>query len=208
MKITDISPQQKGDLYNIFFDGEFAFSADGGFIAENFLHKGDEFSARAFEELKYLAEVRKAYRHGLYLLGNRDFSSKDLTERLRRKGTDPEIAAAAVAKIKEAGYINDERYAEKLVEHYKTKNGSRRIMYELQKSGIDRETAREAVENGYSEEDGVEAILKDLRRRFRKNPELDRKESSKIFSRYISRGYEFETVKNAYNLFTEELNED
>ena len=212
MKITDIAPQQKGELYNIFFDGQFAFSADGGFIAENFLHKGDEFSPSAFEELKSLAEVQKAYRHGLYLLGYRDFSSKELIKRLCRKGVDEIVAEAAVEKIKAAGYINDERYAEKLVEHHKQKSGSRKILYELQKSGIDRETAEEALENGYSEEDGIEAILRDMRRRF-KPPESDdpaekRKQINKIFNRYIARGYAFETVKRAYNLFTEELFED
>ncbi len=44
-KITEISPQQKGNLLNVFVNGEFSFSADSGFIVEE-----DVFVGKALDD--------------------------------------------------------------------------------------------------------------------------------------------------------------
>jgi regulatory protein len=44
-------------------------------------------------------------------LARRDRSAADLTAYLERRGTPPEEASRAVARLQEAGYVNDARYA-------------------------------------------------------------------------------------------------
>ena len=88
-KITEISPQQKGSLLNVFVNGEYAFSADSGFIVDEDIFVGRLLDDGAFTALKTAAGVRKAMRHALFLLEHRDFSKKELASRLEEKGYDP-----------------------------------------------------------------------------------------------------------------------
>jgi len=44
-------------------------------------------------------------------LARRDRSAADLTAYLERRGTAPEEASRAVARLQEVGYVNDARYA-------------------------------------------------------------------------------------------------
>lgn len=126
-KITEISPQQKGSLLNVFVNGEYAFSADSGFIVDEDIFVGKLLDDGAFTALKTAAGVRKAMRHALFLLEHRDFSKKELASRLEEKGYEEDFAAAAAEKIAAMGYIDDRRYAERLVERKKNKVGEQQI---------------------------------------------------------------------------------
>jgi regulatory protein len=100
-KITEISPQQKGNLLNVFVNGEFSFSADSGFIVEEDVFVGKALDDQGLSDLKRSAEIRKAVRHALYLLEHRDFSKKELSKRLEEKGYDEECSVLASEKIAE-----------------------------------------------------------------------------------------------------------
>jgi regulatory protein len=202
-EITAVSLQQKGKLLSVFVNGEFSFSADAAFIADNDVFVGRKLENKELESLKKAAEVRKAVRHSLYLLEHRDFSKKELAKRLETKGYDAADAASAAEYIENRGYIDDKRYAERLIERKKGRAGKKQLFYELKRAGISDDDAQNAFLETYSEDDGINAVLREMKRILKGAFPEDRAAQKKLFNRFISRGFDYETVRAAYEKYCE-----
>ena len=152
-RLTEISETKRG-RYALFFDGEFAFSLDEGTFADAGLHKDDELEPWQIEDLRKKSDTRRALDKAMDLLALRDHAAGELYDKLCRK-FDPHSAAAAVAKAGELGLLNDEDFARRRAAELLRKRKSRReILMDLNKKGIDRETAAAVVEAlGDEEED-------------------------------------------------------
>lgn len=152
-QLTQISETKKG-RYALFFDGEFAFSLDAGTFADADLHQDDELEPWQIEELRKKSDTRRALDKAMDLLALRDHAAGELYDKLCRR-FDPHSAAAAVARAGELGLLNDESFARRRAAELLRKRKSRReILMDLNKKGIDRETAAAVVEAlGDEEED-------------------------------------------------------
>ena len=72
--------------------------------------------------------------------GSRMVRKKELADRLRRKGAEPEDAAAAAERMEELGAVDDAAYAGVIVRHYAAMGcGRGRVEQELYRRGIPRE---------------------------------------------------------------------
>lgn len=151
--LTQISETKKG-RYALFFDGEFAFSLDAGTFADADLHQDDELEPWQIEELRKKSDTRRALDKAMDFLALRDHAAGELYDKLCRK-FDPHSAAAAVARAGELGLLNDEDFARRRAAELLRKRKSRReILLDLNKKGIDRDTAAAVVEAlGDEEED-------------------------------------------------------
>ena len=151
--LTQISETKKG-RYALFFDGEFAFSLDAGTFADADLHQDDELEPWQIEELRKKSDTRRALDKAMDFLALRDHAAGELYDKLCRK-FDPHSAAAAVARVGELGLLNDEDFARRRAAELLRKRKSRReILLDLNKNGIDRDTAAAVVEAlGDEEED-------------------------------------------------------
>jgi SOS response regulatory protein OraA/RecX len=70
-------------------------------------------------------------------LARRDRSAAGLAAYLERKGTDPDDARAAVERLREAGYVNDERYATARAEALADRGyGDEAVRFELEREGL------------------------------------------------------------------------
>ena len=144
-QLTQISETKKG-RYALFFDGEFAFSLDAGTFADADLHQDDELEPWQIEELRKKSDTRRALDKAMDLLALRDHAAGELYDKLCRK-FDPHSAAAAVARAGELGLLNDESFARRRAAELLRKRKSRReILMDLNKKGIDRDTAAAVVE--------------------------------------------------------------
>ena len=152
-RLTEISETKRG-RYALFFDGEFAFSLDEGTFADAGLHKDDELEPWQIEDLRKKSDTRRALDKAMDLLALRDHAAGELYDKLCRK-FDPHSAAAAVARAGELGLLNDEDFARRRAAELLRKRKSRReILMDLNKKGIDRDTAAAVVEAlGDEEED-------------------------------------------------------
>lgn len=92
---------------------------------------------------------RCAFIAGLRILSYRDHSAKETVTKLVQKGHKREYSESAVEKLKEYGYINDERYAKYLAESLLERKGMnvRAIKMELLQKGISKETADNVTES-------------------------------------------------------------
>jgi len=133
-----------------------------------------------------------AYRH----LGRRDRSEAELRRHLLAKGLEEDVVEETLAELREQGYLDDTRFAQRLAEDRRTLDGwgSERIARALADAGVDRDVAAAAVAAGAADE--LEAAVALLRRRFRAPPADDR-ERDRALGLLVRRGYDLELAYDA-----------
>ena len=100
-----------------------------------------------------LADLHRRYhRYGAYIqairyLGPRDRSALEVQRHLTAKGWDAEAICQAVARVKQEGYVDDQKFSRKWID-YRSRTAPRSrmaIIQELKQKGIARETIQSAV---------------------------------------------------------------
>lgn len=134
------------------------------------------------------------------LLAGRDYSEKQLLEKLLAKGIDAESAQKTVSELKDAGYINDARYAEKIIESRLSRKpyGKLYLLSLLKKAGIARSTAEETVERMVTPEEELKQalrLLEGLGERRKGDP-------AKLYALLVRRGF---THHAAFQALREEI---
>ena len=168
---------------------------DATLLAEKGLSQGDNISSEGFCELVSESYYRRAKSRALWYLSRGDLAEKELYKKLVK--IFPQTASArAVAKIKELGYIDDEKYALRLAENLlKVKRvGAREALAVMTLKGIDRDIAKYALED--TECDTV-AVIKELVLKKYKNRLGDKKELQKVVAALARRGYGFSDIRSA-----------
>lgn len=148
MKIS--ANKGKQNKIHISCDGEYMFTVDAEFwYSSPYYGKeiiDDEEELTAFYEA---VGSRCAFLAGLRLLSYRDHSEKELLQKLKQKGHKKLYAENAVEKLKDYGYINDERVAEYYAKSLSERKGMSKngIRNELKRKGISSELADNVAES-------------------------------------------------------------
>lgn len=198
MRITQIKTLKSGRL-GLFSDECFLVSLDEATLADSGLAAGDELSDSELEDLKSRAEEAKAREKALRLLTMRDHSAAELRRKLGRTLSEGAVESA-VGRMEELGLIDDgrfaARYAAELVN--RRKFGRRRVIYELLRRGIDRETAERVVDAVAA--DPVEDARELLRQKFPRGlpDEAARRRAVGALQR---RGYEWDEIRRALEIY-------
>jgi len=122
-----------------------------------------------------------AYSVALRLLATRELSRRQVDDRLRRRGFSDEQIAAAIARLRDDGSLDDARVAlayartAARVKH----QGRERVLKEIEGLGIGRQQARQAVDEVFGELDEAALIELALARRLR-----GRITSAAVFARH------------------------
>lgn len=148
MKIT-VSKGKKNKIH-ISCDDVYMFTVDA-----EYWYSSPYFNKESIDNDEELAAFYKAvgsrcaFIAGLRILSYRDHSAKETVTKLVQKGHKREYSESAVEKLKEYGYINDERYAKYLAESLLERKGMnvRAIKMELLQKGISKETADNVTES-------------------------------------------------------------
>ena len=114
-----------------------------------------ECDRACYDAVCYGAEVFRAVRRGLSILGYGSCSERALCRKLMAKGTAREIAEEAVRQLSRMGYLNGGADALREAERCVAKHwGKRRIAATLFSKGYDQEYVRDALDA--LEDEGVE----------------------------------------------------
>jgi len=114
-------------------------------------------------------EREKLLNVALRALGGRAHSSGELREKLRRRAQSPEDVDAVLAKLKESGYLNDQKFAEA----YATARlqdqglGKMRVLRDLRQRRVAPKLAEQVAEQTYQQTNEPDLIEAFLRRKYR-----------------------------------------
>ena len=141
-----------------------------------------------------------AYIDGLKMLGRRELSEKQVRERLARKAYEPDEIDEAVTRLREERAINDQRVAEAIarMETGIRKRGKVRVRMQLERAGIPKETAKQAIDSVFEGIDDEALIEASLRKRLRGRDTIaDDREFQRLFRYLVGQGFESDRVMQA-----------
>jgi regulatory protein len=141
---------------------------------------------------------RKTFERAVKLLAAKPRSVAELRERLLRgRGANEEVVETVIARLREYGYLNDERFAFSYAS-YKVKQkpvGRRRLERDLKFKKIDSGIASEALEMVYAETSEEQLIDEAIAKRLRiRGKPKNRAEAKSLFDHLLRRGFAFELV--------------
>ena len=198
MKLT--YKKGKQDKIHISVDGEYSFTVDEAYFLSMGIWNGKEVDSDELEEIKQTVSVRRAYNYAVSLLSRRDHSERELMTKLAQKGyTDG--AEEAIEKLKNGGYVSDERFARLYVRELQTlkRYGKRRIEQELYRKGVDRDTIREVLD----ETDFDESELVSLTERKYGRYLSDEKGIQRTINGLLRMGYSYGEIRDALKQISE-----
>lgn len=196
MKIIDITRLRRS-LYRLDFDGGDSIDVDVRTFDESPYKEGCDITAEQLNTLLAASRYSRARERALYLLGLRDYSCKELEQKLYTEA-DPDTAAAVVARLCEVGLLDDERYAARLArslsetKHYPR----RRIEQELRRRGISPVLAQEAVSD-LEGEDFRQALALLEKKYYNKLNDPDSRR--RVTAALARRGFSYGAIRRAFD---------
>ncbi len=138
------------------------------------------------------------------MLGRRELSEKQVRQRLARKEYDQDDIDAAVARLRDERAINDQRVAEAIVrtETGMRKRGKLRVRLQLERAGIAKDTAKQALDEIFSAIDDDALLESSLQKRLRGRETIaDDREFQRLFRYLLGQGFESDRVMKALKAY-------
>lgn len=135
--ITLLERQQKHQgRVNVYLDGEFAFGLNELDAAT--LRKGQTLSDAEIAALQAKDQVQRSTEKAIQLLAYRPRSTQEIRQHLTQKGTAPDIVEAALQRLSDQGYLDDEAFARFWIENRTAFKplGPQALHYELRQKGV------------------------------------------------------------------------
>ncbi len=159
--ITAIKAQKRNkDRVSVYLDGEYAFGLAR--IVAAWLQVGQELSEEKISQLTSHDEVEAAYAKALRLLNQRDRSSAEIRQYLKRHEVMEPVIDEVLGRLDRAGLVNDERFAQNWIENRSEfrPRSRRALAFELRSRGLAPEAIATALEQTDEEEMAYRAALK------------------------------------------------
>ncbi len=129
-------------------DAGFAFALYKGEIRRYQIETGEELPEDRYREILETVLCPRAREKALYLLQSHDRTEGEIRQKLRDALYPAEAADAAVAFLREYGYLDDMEYGRRYIEIYGTCRSRRRIREDLQKKGLAPEQIAGLLQDG------------------------------------------------------------
>ncbi len=192
-EITALKAQKKNpNRISVYLDGEFAFGLAR--IVAAWLRIGQFLSEADIDRLRDQDTLEVAVQRGLHFLSYRARSEVEVQRRLSEQGFGESVVAVVIQRLKENGFLGDEKFAREWVENRSTfrPRSKRLLALELRQKGVAEEAIQQALDET-GDEDGLayRAAVKYARRLV----DLDWETFRKRLSAYLMRrGFSYGTV--------------
>ena len=143
----------------------------------------------------------------LRYLGYRMRTEREMQVYLQRRGYEQEEILEVLERLKECKYIDDTAFCE---EYYEQKQavrpmGKRRLIYDLQKKGIDAATIESGL-GAYTPEEEQKACAA-VATRLLQRKGTDAKSLASVSRSLAGRGFSYDTIKRVMSAYLEEAGE-
>ncbi|MFZ9859132.1 MAG: RecX family transcriptional regulator [Roseiflexaceae bacterium] len=210
--ITAITAQMRdSQRVNLMINGEFALGISLDTLAHEGLFVGQHLDAPQITRLLAADAYDQAKRSAIRLLEIRPRSERELRERLRQRGFDPTSIDAVCQRLSETGLINDQTFANYLVEQRQrnAQRGGQAIRNDLRKHGIDSDTIHQLADTHQldaNDHDGALTLARKLGPRMRN---LDRTTFMRRLGGTLQRrGFGGDATRQALRIIWGELQAD
>jgi regulatory protein len=140
---------------------------------------------------------RAAYLDGIKMLSRRELSEAQVRQRLARREHAADAIDHAVGRLREERALDDRRVAEAIarMETGIRRRGRIRVRLQLARAGIDKATARAAIDEVFGALDDDALLEASLNKRLRGRSQIeDDREFQRLFRYLIGQGFEAERV--------------
>lgn len=166
---------------------------------------GTPFDREAFDSFLLERSYPFAMEKAVALLAMRPRTQQEIADALRKNAYPERTIARVMARLDEAGYINDSDFAEQWAASRTNKGmGSRRIRMELRRKGVGSEAIDEAL-SAIDEDDLLSGALKAARKAASGKDLFNPKDRQKILAALARRGYGYTEAKQALDMLKEEI---
>lgn len=137
---------------------------------------------------------KSAREYALYMLERFDRTEHQVRSKLKEKEYTPEEIEAAVAFLKEYRYVNDAEYARKYIRVYSSKKSVRKMRFDLEQKGINKEYIAAALdEEPVDEEAQIHQLLK--KKGYQPGERLEPAAYQKLVGSLARKGYSFPAIR-------------
>jgi regulatory protein len=189
----------------VYLDQEYAFLLYVSDIRRCQMAEGEELPIETYQKLMQEILPKRAKMRCMHLLETRDYTEKELREKLERGGYPKEISDQAIAYVSSYGYLDDTRYAARYIDTYGDRKSRRLIEQELLRKGISRDilslswTTDDDGSRRISEDDMIRKLLE--KKHF--DPQFtDEKERRRLYAMLVRKGFEASAIAEAIRLPT------
>lgn len=195
-RITAIAEQRDPERRSVFVDGEFVLGLSLETILRCGLKVGLPVDGETLLAAYGMDLERQAWEAGLRLLAAAPRTRREVALRLGRR-YPPETVERVLERLTAAGWLDDRAYAVGYVRSHPD-YGSRRLLADLIRKGVDRETAAAAVASERGAEEAVEHARAVAEARLRRMTGVDRTTAARRLAGYLARrGFGPEAVRAA-----------
>ncbi len=197
-EVTQIEKLTKTKV-RVEFDEELRFILPVSEFSALSLEVGDILEDDVFEQLYEEHVLKKAKQKVMGLLERRDYTKKELQDKLMQAGFPADAVSGAIDYVESYHYIDDDRYTRNFLE-YRSSGKSRQMVYQtLAQKGIDTEKIREYMED--ADMDDTANIRRIYRQKFGDNMDFSREKKQKIFNYFLRKGYKYNDIANVVKDF-------
>lgn len=202
MVVTQISEASKSRC-RIYIDGQFAFVLYKGELRRFHIEEEQELPEESYREIMTELLPKRAKLRCMNLLQSRDYTRKQLEDKLEQGDYPEECINEAIAYVASYGYIDDFRYARDFIEYHINSKSRMRIETDLTRKGIKGDVIRQAFEE--LDKLGVEqdecAMIDDLLRKKHYCPDTaTRQEQQRMYGFLYRRGFHADAIAKALSI--------
>lgn len=173
---------------NVYLDGKFTFSLSADEVTSRGLAVGIKLDEKGLATLEDKSTVEKLTSKILNFLSYRPRSQTEVVRRLQHYKATLEQVTAVLDFLRPLGYLDDESFAEYLVDSRRSQGRStRHIQSELSRLGIDKDTISSILTDPTADRQSLQELIE-------KKSHLPRE---KLISYLARRGFSWELVKQA-----------
>jgi len=158
------------------------------------LRPGQELTEDVLEELRRAAARSQTRQRAAELAAGRMLSRKELSDRLVKKGADPQEAQETAQWLADLGAVDDAAYAGVIARHYAAMGyGPGRVRQELQRRGVPRDLWEDALAQLPDPEEAIDKFL--AAKLWGKTP--DRATLQRLSAALQRRGFQWQDIRPA-----------
>lgn len=192
----------RGKKIHILIDDEYQITTDVDFWAENYIKDGTHITEEQWNELVTAINYKKAVNKCYDLLSRRDHSVKELRNKLLRT-VDEASADKAIDKMMELGYLDDERYADILLNHLVNEKRMSKsfIKQEMYKRGLSADII--ALKLDDAEIDNPSSCAELILTKYKNKLNIEGGKE-KVIASLMRKGFSYYDIKSAFDMIENE----